>query len=689
MNRPAAVKRIYLVFKTHLDLGYTALASEIFASYRDRLIPESLAVADALRARGGTERFSWTMGSWIVHECLEAGAPELRASMEAGIRKGDIHWLGVPFTTHTELMDPSLYRFGLSISRKLDERFGRTTIAAKLTDVPGHTRSMVPLLAEAGIRFLHIGCNPGSACPVVPDLFRWAAPDGSEVLVMYHKKEYGEIMVPPGLNFGIACAHTSDNVGPQKLDKILAIYADLRQRFPNAEIEATSLDAFATALLPHAEQFPVVTREIGDTWIHGPGSAPNRLARYRTLSRLRRQWIADGSFDDEKPTHYGFSNNLLCIAEHTWGLGRGQLMEDSCYTKIDLGRLRRTEACRRTERSWAEQDAYIDAAVDSLGEGELQSEAAAALAELTPREPATDGYERLAPATKIDTGAWTVGFDPATGAINALRDNAAGMEWCRNGHTIGRFSYEVTSQRTCERYLQQYVKNWPRVAWLAPISFVRPDFDAAGVIGDRTWIAEAVDCWHKHDDDAHRFLIRLAMPADAVADFGCPARVSIEWRVPAAGGELDCVVQHFGREASRIPDAMWLTISPKAVVNSGWKFEKVGQEISPFEIVDNGNRRLHAVGDTVRYTGHEGTFEITPLDTPLVAPGRPGLYDFSGKEPEMHHGVAFNLWNNMWNTNFTYWSDDPARFRYRLRIESNAGTVLPDFDDWDREGTPG
>ena len=73
-------------------------------------------------------------------------------------------------------MSPDLFRAGLSYSQELDRRFGKTTIAAKMTDVPGHTLGMVPLLAEAGIRFLHLGVNTASPPPDVPDIFRWRAP---------------------------------------------------------------------------------------------------------------------------------------------------------------------------------------------------------------------------------------------------------------------------------------------------------------------------------------------------------------------------------------------------------------------------------------------------------------------------------------------------------------------------------
>jgi hypothetical protein len=90
-------------------------------------------------------------------------------------------------------MDGSLFRYGLSLSHTLDIRFGKHTIAAKMSDVPGHTRAIVPLLAEAEITFLHIGVNGASTPPAVPPLFVWRNPSGADVIVVVHK---GSIVCP-------------------------------------------------------------------------------------------------------------------------------------------------------------------------------------------------------------------------------------------------------------------------------------------------------------------------------------------------------------------------------------------------------------------------------------------------------------------------------------------------------------
>lgn len=165
-------KNIHLIFKTHLDVGFTDYASVVVNNYFSKYIPASLRVAREMRERGQPERFLWTTGSWLIYEYLEQAQPAARKEMEEAILRGDIAWHALPFTTHTELEDAELFRFGLRLAKELDERFGRKTIAAKLTDVPGHTRGIVPLLAEAGIKFLHIGVNPGSTVPSVPPLFR-------------------------------------------------------------------------------------------------------------------------------------------------------------------------------------------------------------------------------------------------------------------------------------------------------------------------------------------------------------------------------------------------------------------------------------------------------------------------------------------------------------------------------------
>ena len=129
---------ILLIFKTHLDLGYTDLAAKVERRYMEEFIPHALDLAESVK--DSDERFVWTTGSWLVERFLQSSEAN-RVRMEQAIENGLIAWHALPFTMHAEMMNGPLYERGLAVSKRLDEKFGRKTIAAKATDVPGMTKA--------------------------------------------------------------------------------------------------------------------------------------------------------------------------------------------------------------------------------------------------------------------------------------------------------------------------------------------------------------------------------------------------------------------------------------------------------------------------------------------------------------------------------------------------------------------
>jgi hypothetical protein len=111
----------------------------------------------------------------------------------------------------------------------------------------------------------------------------------------------------------------NDNSGPHTPEEIAKIYADLKSRFPQGQIEACGLTEFANAVAPHRTALPVVTEEIGDSWIHGIASDPLKVARYREVARLRQAWIAQGKFRMGDAVDVQLLRHVLLEAEHTWG----------------------------------------------------------------------------------------------------------------------------------------------------------------------------------------------------------------------------------------------------------------------------------------------------------------------------------------------------------------------------------
>src|SRR5450759_3881396 len=314
------ITKIHVIFKTHLDVGFTNFAARVVENYFTYYIPSALELAKKQRLANHPERFIWTTGSWLIFDYLERANPAQRASMEEAILAGDIAWHGLPYTTHSELIDASLFRYGLSLSHTLDIRLGKHTIAAKMSDVPGHTRAIVPLLAEAEITFLHIGVNGASTPPAVPPLFVWRNPSGAEVIVMVHKGSYGDLMLVPGLSDAIAFAHTGDNLEPQSEEQLHQAYQELHNKFPGTQVVASTLNAFADQLQRIKSSLPVITAEIGDTWIHGGGTDPLKISQFRQLLRWRNKLLEMKPVDFNEVAFNEFSRRLLLIPEHTWGM---------------------------------------------------------------------------------------------------------------------------------------------------------------------------------------------------------------------------------------------------------------------------------------------------------------------------------------------------------------------------------
>lgn len=663
------MRKIHLIFKTHLDVGFTDFAHNVVANYFEHYIPQAIRVASELRARGSSERFVWTTGSWLIYEYLEGAAPDARARMEDAILAGDIVWHGLPFTTHTELMDADLLRFGLSLSQELDQRFGKRTIAAKMTDVPGHTRGMVPLLAEAGIRFLHIGVNAASTAPAVPPVFVWRDPSGAEVIVMYHKGSYGDLMVVPGLDDAICFAHTGDNLGPQPAQEIQAIFGGMRRRLPGTKVMASTMDAFAASLLTIRDRLPVVTQELGDTWIHGTGTDPQKVAHYRELLRLRRRWLAEGRTGREESRFKIFSRALLMVPEHTWGLDVKTHLDDYvAYSAARFAAARDQPNFRKMEASWDEQRGYVHAAVEALAGSPLAAEVHDSLHALQPAWPNLKKYKEvnLARAT-FETAHFRLGFDAQTGAITRLLERRTGKRWASARHPLGEFRYQSFDQTDYDRYHRQYVNKQEEIAWWAIPDFTKPGIADAGATSQE-WLPRLERVYHRQDPGGHTIVLFLTGEAEACTAYGCPRDLVIEVKLPDAQPSVAWTLQWYNKSACRLPEALWVSFVPAVPQPRDWFLEKLGELVSPLDVVRNGNRTLHAVGSGVYYDDGERRLAIKSFDAPLVAPGRRALLTFDNRQPPLRLGMHFLLANNVWGTNFPMWFGEDARFRFRLEF---------------------
>src|SRR5215471_2799826 len=78
---PDAVTQVLVLFKCHLDVGFTDTQAAVMRKYFDEYFPQAMKMAAAMR-QSGSDRYTWTTGSWIFYEYLEQASPGERRLVE-------------------------------------------------------------------------------------------------------------------------------------------------------------------------------------------------------------------------------------------------------------------------------------------------------------------------------------------------------------------------------------------------------------------------------------------------------------------------------------------------------------------------------------------------------------------------------------------------------------------------------
>ena len=652
---PVAVKRVLVMFKCHLDIGFVDTQAAIIRKYFDQYYPAAITLASSMRA-SGRDRYVWTTGSWLLYSYLRQASPEQGARMEQAIRRGDIAWHALPFSWQSELLDRSAMTGCIGFSKSLDERFGQRTVGAKMTDVPGHTRGLVGPLAASGVTFLDIGVNSASTPPNVPPLFVWKDTDGAAVTVMYHRREYGGVVRVPNSDLAIAIEVRDDNSGPHTLKEVHQIYADLRKQFPGAEIHASNLTKIANAVQPYQGNLPVFTQEIGDTWIHGVASDPTKLARYRELLRLRAEWIKNGTLITGDAQDLAFLERFSLAAEHTWGTDTKTWLDFDHYTPSALAGMLDNPKYRTVTGSWVEKRKDIDDGVAALP-ATLRSQAEARLAALAPAKPDLSGSKALPSGQIIDTKRFRIGFDPATGAIVHLEDKRTNKSLASQHNPLALLSYQTLSKADYDRFLAAYIT--VKADW-APKDFGKPNMESFGAKSKVWHPSKAII----RQINNQKFIVELAFgdqSADAITAWPASAYLAID--IPEDDQPIALDLTWFGKRSNRLPEALWFTFKPAVPDATKWMMSKAERPVSPLDVVTGGNRHLHALTGPLSY---KSELSIQSLDAAVVALGVMSPIPFSNDQPDLAGGFHYSLYNNAWGTNYIQWFGEDARYRFYL-----------------------
>jgi hypothetical protein len=711
-----AVTDIWVVFKTHCDLGYTMSASEVFKKYREDMMDNAIRLIEADRVQPEADRFKWTIAGWPMAGAIlgPLQTPQRRVQIERALREGSIAVHGLPCTIHTDAFELEDYVRGLNFSSSIARRYGQPLpIAAKMTDVPAHSWLLPTLLNKAGIKFLQIGCNYSDRPLLLPQLFWWEGPDGSRILCNYTPHYGSEITPPdnwPSRNY-LAVIMTHDNEGPpspKEVEEVKAKAAGMK----GAKLHLATLDDYARALLAENPDLPVIRGDMVDPWIHGVMSMPaeTKIARnirpqQTTVDVLNTQLQAWGVRTKPLASALALSyENSLLYGEHTWGAmtpgwgffsmdGKNRGTERYLYGDAFLN-ARKNGFYQKFEASFEDHKHYI-ITTDSIVMGALserlnilgQSVKAKAgevivynplpwprtgiveingqklLAENIP----ASGYKTIpfpnASASRMEmqkstltTPFFTVQFDLKRGGIASLIEKSTGKELINKSqpYTLGQYVHETFSyDQTVDYYNRYCTMNNASNATIKPNM---PRDIPYSMTSPTDW---KLDYTHSAVADV------VTLTATSLPDIA--QKVTIIFTFPTQQSYVDVAWKIDGKKPSTIPEGGWLCF-PFKVNQPQYLAGRIGGTMNlATDQITGGNRHLYGIntGAAITAPDHSGV-GICAIDAPLLSFGEPGLwkysYDYFPKQPS----VFVNLYNNMWNTNFPYWTEGSWSERVRI-----------------------
>lgn len=615
------------------------------------------------------------------------------AQFKKAMKQGDIFFHAFPHNGCPDSYDASLFEASLQMSSRLAETLGVPRPATlSQRDETGMTRAVLPLLNKHGVKYVSLGSGGATGGhPVLPGselsadtmgVFVWRDEiSGAEVLMTADHGYGGGLHVLPGGKVALFCAWNRDNSGPSP-----SIFADttatLQRKYPGASVRASTFDAFFAAADKVRHLLPVVTQEIGDTWLYGLPSDPFKNAIFREVSRRRAACIAAGRCNAEDQDFVRFDRLLTEIPEHTWGLDTTFYLADyDNWTNAQLEAAVTGANYRLSNESWMEQRSFLGNAIDCLDPGPFRAELLSAVAGLAPeaieaaRSARSSRYtEAPLPAGGQPVGPFhcerfntTIAFDGLDGAVAQLVVAGHRVVDKGEGASLARVEYQTLSADNFSAFDADYgfeacaTPNQTALEVPSCHNFAKPNMSSA--YGGDTSAGYAVVRPQlvavKLSGDSCEFLLEAVFPASTVAHRGAPSRVVTSVVVESEGVVL-LNVSAVNKTRTRLAESTWVTMHPSVDDTSGWRLRYgLGVDIDPMNVVEHGATHLHALGSdgAIVHTSSGGELRLESLDVPVVSAGLLSPFPTPGANTTRlvadwlrNGGWRYNLQNNIWNT---------------------------------------
>jgi hypothetical protein len=739
--KPANIKHVWVVFKTHLDIGYTDRIEDVLKKYRVNMMDGALKVVEASRDLPPEKRFSWTLAGWpLTHVLGPRQEPARKARIEQAVREGAITFHALPFTTHTETQDLEDLVRGLGYSTRLARDHGRPLpISAKMTDVPSHSWVMPTLLAHVGAKFLQLGCNGTSAFMRVPRLFWWEGPDGSRILCNY-TPDYGSGLKPPRdwpSKHYLAMEMTGDNHGPPTVAEVERLRQQAAKRLPGVQVHFGTLDDFARAVIAENPELPVVRADMPDTWIHGWLSMPLEAKAARQLraiepsldaldTQLRAWGLTPGPMAPALAEAYEQSG---LFSEHTfgpfgpnggsWNSGTPRyLYGDAWKAAHARGAYRKYEQAFDDKRAFAHQAEDIvhrelSARLELLAQSvnadgkrlvvynglpwsrsgmvkipnsmcevkEVESGATSSVlsdGQLFAADVPPNGYKTFVVLADIK-----VQLPVSTNSSFETSFYRVAFDLKRGGiaslvdKRTGRELVDQSSPYALGQFLHERFDQQQMLAFHN--AYGRPGYSwpKGNLPKDTAYAALTPPAWSLAVIKTAGADIATLTAADTL---GLARDIALVFTLHRHQPLVDVEWRVTDKTPDPMPEGGWLCF-PIAVAQPQFLLGRLGGPIDPAkDIVAGANRHYFCLNTGLTITGQDGAgIGLCPLDSSCVSLDEPGLWKFSLDYTPKKPSAFVNLYNNEWNTNFPEWQGGSWVSRVRLWLTGKNSGIAQDL----------
>jgi hypothetical protein len=358
--RPVSKRTFYLLPHSHNDIGYSDPQVKIEKdqwSYLESAV--ELARKTANYPPGA--RFKWnTEILWAVESYLRQATPAKRDAFLTAVRDGQIGMQALLANVLTGTCSPDELFESTAYARRLARQYGVTVDTAMLTDIPSYTWSLVPALAQTGVRYFSSGPNYmpnlndggdriGGALKAWGDKpFYWASPSGKEKVLFwmagrgyswFHGLNTGKLSADRKEPVFEYCGELEDKGYPYEIVQVRYTIGgdngppdpdlpDVVRRW-NEDIEspklviATAQEMFEEFEKRYGAHLPVVSGDFTPYWEDGTGSTARETALNRAAAARLTQ--AETLWAMLDPAGYPAADfdeawrQTLMWDEHTWG----------------------------------------------------------------------------------------------------------------------------------------------------------------------------------------------------------------------------------------------------------------------------------------------------------------------------------------------------------------------------------